>query len=77
MQPGARSIYQPLSDNGQHASHGPLPELKHILAPTRAQILQRLTRLDAPGPNEAAGQNHAQPALAFWVDDGLELEEAQ
>jgi hypothetical protein len=77
MQPGAPSIYQPISDNGQYTSCHLLPELTPRLAPTRAQILQRLTRLDAPGLNEAPGQNHEQPALAFWVNDGVELEEAQ
>lgn len=61
LQPGARSIYQPVTDN----------------APTRAQILQRLTQFDAPGMNEAVGQDHEQPALVFWVNDGIELEEAQ
>jgi hypothetical protein len=77
MQPDAPSIYQPISDNGQYSSCSLLTELTPRLAPTRAQILQRLTRLDAPGLNEAPGQNHEQPALAFWVNDGVELEEAQ
>jgi hypothetical protein len=46
-------------------------------APTRAQALQRLTRFDPPHGNLAAAPHHEDRALVFWVNDGLELEEAQ
>lgn len=47
------------------------------LAPTRPEVLRRLTQFDAPDADRAVGFNHEQPGLVFWVDDGLEIEESQ
>jgi hypothetical protein len=71
-----RSIYQPLTDNGQYR----LCSANHtdtIPVPTRAQVLRRLTQFDVPELDRAAGVNHEQPALVFWVNDGLDIEESQ
>ncbi|CCA75643.1 hypothetical protein PIIN_09634 [Serendipita indica DSM 11827] len=56
-----RSIYQTLADQ----------------APTRAEIIQKLTRFDALLPPLALENADGYPALAFWVNDGLDLEEYQ
>ncbi|KIM27650.1 hypothetical protein M408DRAFT_24310 [Serendipita vermifera MAFF 305830] len=45
--------------------------------PTRAQVLQRLTQFEAPELGRAADLDHERPALVFWVNDGLEIEESQ
>ena len=50
------------------------------LAPTKAEILQRLTRMDNAGVFGGAHDRlggHDHPAAAFWINDGLDLEEAQ
>ncbi|KAG8819524.1 hypothetical protein FRC19_009723 [Serendipita sp. 401] len=58
---GGRSIYQPLADQ----------------APTHPQILQQLTQFNAPIPNPLAEGGNGYPAMVFWVNDGLDIEEAQ
>ena len=50
------------------------------LAPTKAEILQQLTHMDNAGVfggvHNCLG-GHDCPVAAFWINDGLDLKEAQ
>ncbi|CCA75618.1 hypothetical protein PIIN_09609 [Serendipita indica DSM 11827] len=67
-----------MEEQYQHAPEG--PSIYHIAedqAPTRAEILRGLTRFDLAVENEPGEDIQGNPALVFWVNDGIDIEETQ
>ena len=75
-QAGVHSIYQPATDDGKQIMYT-IGLTNTFSAPTRVQVLQRLTEFELPELRRVAGLDHERPLFVFWVNDGLEIEEAQ